>query len=86
MQNLPLLRLFENVLITNGILILLLFAAKSGENTHSQLSLFFGPDQGQNRDSQLSLFHGRAAHAGRARRRRFFGVEPEEGAPPSLLG
>ena len=58
MQNLLLLRLFENVLITNGIWILLLFAAKSGENTHSQLSLFFGPDQGQNRDSQLSLFLG----------------------------
>ena len=74
MQNLPLLRLFENVLITNGIWILLLFAAKSGENTDSQLSLFFGPDQGQNKDSQLSQFHGRAAHAGRARRRRFFGL------------
>ena len=56
MHNLLLLRLFENVLITNGIWILLLFAAKSGENTHSQLSLFFGRNQGQNKDSQLSLF------------------------------
>ena len=32
MQNLLLLRLFQNVLITNGIWILLQFAAKSGEN------------------------------------------------------
>ena len=36
----------------------MLFAAKSGENTDSQLSLFFGPDQGQNRDKNLSLFLG----------------------------
>ena len=63
MQNLPLLRLLQNVLITNGIWILLLFAAKSGENRVrirkvNCTYLFFRSDEGQNRDNQLSLFLG----------------------------